>query len=227
MKFILGKKIGMTQVFNQENQVIPVTLIEAGPCFVVQIKTKEKDGYSAVQIGFDKLNDKKIKKSQKSKAFRYLKEFSQNGLKINDEINISAFNPGEIVNITGISKGKGFQGVIKRYGFAGMPASHGTKHTERAPGSIGSAFPERVFKGKKMGGRMGSDKITIQGLEIARVDEKNNLLAVKGAVPGKKGTLLEIIVIKEIEAVKEEKEGKLMADLEKQEADAGKKKDAK
>ncbi|NQV00537.1 MAG: 50S ribosomal protein L3 [Parcubacteria group bacterium] len=227
MKFILGKKIGMTQVFNQDGRVVPVTLIEAGPCFVLQIKTKEKDGYSAVQIGFEEIKEKRIKKSQKGKAFRYLKEFPKNDLKINDEINVSLFNPGEVVKVTGISKGKGFQGVVKRHGFAGMPASHGTKHTERAPGSIGSAFPERVVKGRKMAGRMGNDRIVVQGLKIADIDKENNLIAIKGAIPGRKGTLLEIVVTKEIKAVKEEKEEKLMADLEKQEADAQKKKAGK
>jgi len=125
------------------------------------------------------------------------------------------FNNGEIVNVSGISKGKGFQGVVKRHGFKGSPASHGTKHTLRAPGSIGSAWPQRVFKGKRMAGRMGSDRITVKGLEIIDIDKEDNLLAIKGAVPGKKGTLLEIVATKEIEAVKEEKQEKLVADLEK------------
>jgi len=202
MKFILGKKIGMTQIFNDYNNVIPVTIIKAGPCFVVQIKNKEKDGYEAVQIGFEEIKDGKAKKPQKGhfkkygleKNYRYLREFSDNKLKSGDEIKVNIFNSGEIVNVSGISKGKGFQGVVKRHGFKGSPASHGTKHTLRAPGSIGSAFPQRVFKGKRMAGRMGSDRITVQGLEIVDIDKENNLLAIKGAVPGKKGTLLEIIV---------------------------------
>lgn len=225
----------MTQVFNEKGQVVPVTLIEAGPCQVVQIKTKEKDGYQAVQIGFEEIKDKKIKKPQKGhfkkasleKGFRYLREFKEKDLKVGDKIKVAIFNPGEIVKIAGISKGKGFQGVVKRHGFAGMPATHGTKHTERAPGSIGSAFPQRVWKGKKMAGRMGSDRIMIQGLKIVQVDEENNLLAIKGAVPGRKGTLLEIVVTKEIKAVEGEKEEKLIADLEQKEREAVRKKRGK
>jgi len=205
MKFILGKKSGMTQIFNKKGHVIPVTLIEAGPCFAIQNKTKEKDGYQSVQIGFEEIKDRKTKKPQKGhfkkanleKNFRYLREFKNSNLKTGQKIDVSLFNPGEIVRVTGISKGKGFQGVVKRHGFSGFPASHGTKHGLRAPGSIGSAWPQRVFKGRKMAGRMGSDRITVQGLEIAQVDKDNNLLAIKGAVPGKRGTLLEIIVTKE------------------------------
>ncbi len=195
----------MTQIFNKKGHVIPVTLIEAGPCFAIQNKTKEKDGYQSVQIGFEEIKDRKTKKPQKGhfkkanleKNFRYLREFKNSNLKTGQKIDVSLFNPGEIVRVTGISKGKGFQGVVKRHGFSGFPASHGTKHGLRAPGSIGSAWPQRVFKGRKMAGRMGSDRITVQGLEIAQVDKDNNLLAIKGAVPGKRGTLLEIIVTKE------------------------------
>ncbi len=208
MKFILGKKIGMTQIFNKGGQVIPVTLIEAGPCQVVQIKTKEKDGYQAVQIGFA----------------GHLREFKAKDLKIGQQIDASIFQEGEIVKIAGISKGKGFQGVVKRHGFSGFPASHGTKHGLRAPGSIGSSFPERVWKGKKMAGRMGAERVMVQGLKIVQVDKENNLLAIKGAIPGRKGTLLEIVTTKEIEAVKEEREEKLIADLEKKDAQVEKKK---
>ncbi|MBU1177224.1 50S ribosomal protein L3 [Patescibacteria group bacterium] len=228
MKFILGKKIGMTQIFSDNNNVVPVTLIKAGPCFVVQVRNQEKDGYEAVQIGFEEINDNKTKKPQKGhfkkhgleKNYRYLREFSDNKFKSGDKIDVSLFNNGEIVSISGISKGKGFQGVVKRHGFKGSPASHGTKHTLRAPGSIGSAFPQRVFKGKRMAGRMGSDRVTINGLEIINVSKEDDLLAIKGAVPGKPGTLLEIIVTKEIEAVKEEKQEKLIDDLERKEAEA-------
>ncbi len=208
MKFILGKKIGMTQIFNKDGQVIPVTLIEAGPCQVVQVKTKEKDGYQAVQIGFA----------------GHLREFKAKDLKIGQQIDASIFQEGEIVKIAGISKGKGFQGVVKRHGFSGFPASHGTKHGLRAPGSIGSSFPERVWKGKKMAGRMGAERVMVQGLKIVQVDKENNLLAIKGAIPGRKGTLLEIVTTKEIEAVKEEREEKLIADLEKKDAQVEKKK---
>jgi large subunit ribosomal protein L3 len=232
MKFILGKKIGMSQVFNKDGQVVPVTLIEAGPCQVVQVKNKEKDGYQAVQIGFEEIKDKQVKKPQKGhfkkagleKNFRYLREFRESSLEVGQQIDVSLFQEGEVVKVAGISKGKGFQGVVKRHGFAGFPASHGTKHGLRAPGSIGSAFPQRVFKGKKMAGRMGGERVTVRGLEIVQIDKENNLLAVKGAVPGKKGTLLEIVAIKEIEAVEEEKQEKLVADLEKQEAEAREKK---
>jgi large subunit ribosomal protein L3 len=222
MKFILGKKIGMTQTFSKEGRFIPVTLIEAGPCQVVQVKTKDKDGYQAVQVGFEKIDEKKVKKSQKNKPFRFLKEFSGNNLKDGDQIDVSVFNPGEIVKVIGFSKGKGFQGVVKRHGFAGFSATHGTKHGERAPGSIGSAFPERVFKGKKMAGRTGNQRIVAQGLEVVEIDQKNNLLAVKGAVPGRKGTFLEISVTKEIAAVEEEKKEKLVAQLEQEEKEAQK-----
>jgi len=222
----------MTQVFNEKGQVVPVTLIEAGPCSVVQVRTKEKDGYSAVQIGFGEIKDKKIKKPQKGhfkkanleKGFRYLMEFPDNDLKIGDKIDVSIFQEGEIVKVTGISKGKGFQGVVKRHGFSGFPASHGTKHGLRAPGSIGSSFPERVWKGKKMAGRMGGERVAVQGLKIVQIDKENNLLAVKGAVPGKKGVLLEIIATKEIETVREEKQDKLVADLKQKDAKAGEKK---
>jgi large subunit ribosomal protein L3 len=220
MKFILGKKIGMSQVFNEQGKVIPVTLVEAGPCWVVQVKNQEKDDYSAVQIGFEAKKDKHTNKAQQGhfkkaglkKNFRYLKEFKAEGLKVGDKIDVGIFNPGEIIKVSGISKGKGFQGVVKRHGFAGFPATHGTKHGLRAPGSIGSAFPQRVFKGKKMAGRMGSDRVTVQGLKVVQIDKENNLLAVKGAVPGKRGILLEIVATKEIEMPKEEKKEEKVAE---------------
>ena len=214
MKFILGKKLGMSQIFNEQGKVIPVTLVEAGPCHVIQVRTQEKDGYSAVQIGFESKKDKHTNKAQqghfkKSGAqgnFRYSREFQAEDLKVGDKIDVGIFNPGEIVRVSGISKGKGFQGVVKRHGFSGANATHGTKHNERAPGSIGSAWPQRVFKGKKMAGRMGSDRVTVKGLEIIEVDKDQNILAINGALPGRKGTLLEIVVIKEINIPKEEKE---------------------
>lgn len=191
--------MGMSRIFD-ENKVVPVTLIEAGPCPVVQVKEKEKDGYEAVQIGFEEIKDKKVKMPQKGhfkkagldKCFHYLREYEGEGLKAGDTIDVSIFAKGDKVKVSGVSKGKGFQGVVKRHGFKGGPASHGHKHNLRAPGSIGSRFPQRVFKGMRMAGRMGNQRISVKGLVVADVDKENNLLAVRGAVPGRKGTLLEI-----------------------------------
>lgn len=192
----------MSQIFDEKGNVVPVTVVEAGPCYVTQVKTNEKDGYKAIQIGFEKLKkEKKIKKPQKGKPYRYLREFRANGkrvenkeegIKIGDEINVSLFEKGEKIKISGNSKGKGFQGGVKKWGFHGQTATHGTKHEERTIGSIGSAFPQRVIKGKKMPGRMGGERVTVKNLKIAEIDTKNNLLIIKGAIPGRKGTLLEI-----------------------------------
>ena len=193
MKFILGTKIGMSQMFDKEGNQIPVTLIEAGPCFVTQIKTKDKDKYTAIQIGFKKIEkSKKIKKTMKGKEFRYLREFENGESRVGDEIDVSVFQEGDIVKISGVSKGKGFAGVVKRWGFHGRPKTHGTKHEERTPGSVGATTPERVIKGKKMAGRMGGERITVKNLKIVKVDISNNLIVVKGAVPGRRGTPLEI-----------------------------------
>ena len=202
VKFILGKKLGMSQIYSKDENVIPVTIIEAGPCFITQIRTEEKDKYFAVQIGFEKLKDKKIKRPQKDRPYRYLREFSifnsqfskENppSLKMGDKITVDIFKKGDVVKISGTSKGRGFQGVVKRHGFKGGPASHGHRHVLRRPGSIGSSFPERVLKGKKMPGQMGAERVTVRGLKIVKVDLENNLLAVKGAVPGANGGLVEI-----------------------------------
>lgn len=197
MKFILGKKIGMSQIFDKDGNIVPVTVIEAGPCFVTQIKNIEKDGYSAVQIGFGDLKTKKVKKSQKDKLFKYIREFKIKGeekreLKKGDKIDISIFVEGERIKISSISKGRGFQGVVKRHGFKGGPASHGHKHSLRKPGSIGSSFPERVPKGRRMAGHMGVKRTTIKNLKIVLVDVDNNLLAITGAVPGPSSGLIEI-----------------------------------
>jgi len=196
MKFILGKKIGMTQIFDKEGKTIPVTLIEAGPCFVTQIKTKEKDKYIAVQIGFIP-KKKNVKKTEKGKEFRFLKEYKiselpEEELKIKDKIDVSVFQEGNRVKVSGLSKGKGFAGAVKRWGFSGRDKTHGVKHEHRTVGSVGSTDAARVFKGKKMPGRMGSERTTVKNLKIVKIDPENNLLAVKGALPGKKGTLLEI-----------------------------------
>ncbi len=184
----------MSQVF-KDDKVIPVTLIEAGPCFVTQIKTKEKDKYNAIQIGFIKKKEKKIKKTEKGKGFKYLKEFKDDDIskyKVGQEIRVDIFKIGEKVNVSGISKGKGFAGVVKRWGFKGMPATHGTKHDARHPGSIGATAPQRVLKGKKMAGRMGGKRVTIKNLEVIEVNPEKNLLVLKGAVPGARNSLLEI-----------------------------------
>jgi len=197
MKFILGQKLGMSQIFDEKGNQIPVTVIEAGSCEVLQIKTKEKDKYEAVQIGFQKIEKtKRIKKTMKGKEFRYLKEFKNGEYKVGDKIDVSVFQEGDIVKVSGISKGKGFAGVVKRWGFHGRPATRGTKHELRTPGSVGSSFPERVIKGRKGPGRMGFERVTIKNLKVVKVDPDNNLLAVRGAVPGRKGTLLEVRSIK-------------------------------
>ena len=193
----------MSQIF-KENKVLPVTLIEAGPCFVTQIKTKEKDGYEAVQIGFEKLKPKKLKKPEKRKPFRYLREFrvNESGIKNNEsgiknyelgqKIDVSIFKEGDKLKISGVSKGKGFQGVVKKWGFAGRDATHGVKHEKRTLGSVGTSWPERVLRGKKMPGRMGAERVTVKNLEVVKIDRENNIMAVKGAIPGRRGTLLEI-----------------------------------
>jgi len=204
MKFILGKKLEMSQIFDDKGNVVPVTLIEAGPCYITQIKTKERDKYEAIQIGFEKLKDKKVKKPQKDRPYRYLREFSipldakrtplrvASQFSIKDKIDVSVFKEGDKVKISGVSKGKGFAGAVKKWGFHGQTATHGTKHEERTIGSIGSMFPQRVIKGRKMPGRMGAERITVKSLKIVKIDPESNLLAVKGAVPGRRGTLLEI-----------------------------------
>jgi len=198
MKFILGKKIEMSQLFNEKGKVIPVTLIEAGPCYITQIKNKEKDKYEAVQLGFEKITkEKKIKKTMKGKEYKYIREYKideniSRQLKVGDEIDVTTFQEGDKVKISGISKGKGFQGAVKRWGFHGRNATHGVKHEQRTLGSVGSSYPERVIKGRKMPGRMGAERVTVKNLKIAKIDKENNLLAVKGAIPGRRGTLLEI-----------------------------------
>jgi len=195
MKFILGLKLGISQIFDEKGSPVPVTLIEAGPCVITQIKTKERDGYEAIQVGFKKIEkEKKIKKPMKKKPFRWLREFKNKieEFKLGQIVDVSIFQEGNLVKICGLSKGKGFAGVVKRWGFHGRPATHGTKHELRTPGSTGTSIPERVIKGRKMAGRMGFGRITIKNLNVVKVDKENNLLAVKGAVPGRKGTLLEI-----------------------------------
>jgi len=198
MKFILGTKEKMTQLFDKEGKIIPATIIKAGPVKITQIKTKEKDGYEAVQVGFGA--KKKITKPLKGHLkdlgnFRWLKEFKiKNGkemnLKVGDEIKVEIFNEGEKVKVIGKSKGKGFQGVVKRHGFHGSDASHGTKDRLRAPGSIGATHPQHVIKGRKMAGHTGLKRITLKNVEVLKVDKENNLIYLKGAIPGNKGSLV-------------------------------------
>ncbi|MDP3731377.1 MAG: 50S ribosomal protein L3 [bacterium] len=196
MKFILGKKMGMSQIFEEDGLVIPVTVISAEPMKVTQLKSEDKDGYAAIQVGSG--SKKKLSKPLQGHLkelgkLRHLKEVrGQSDLKTGDIVDVSVFNPGDMVKVTGISKAKGFQGAMKRHGFHGMPASHGHKHVKRHVGSIGQRFPQHTLKGMRMAGRMGGERVTTRGLKVIKVDRDNNLLAIKGAVPGRKGTLLEI-----------------------------------
>jgi len=196
MKYILGNKIGMSQLFEKNGKLTPVTLVVVGPCYVLQKKNKEKDGYEAIQIGFKKIEKKdRIGKSMKGKEYKFIKECriqGEDSLNVGDEINASIFEKGQIVKVSGRSKGKGFQGGVKRHNFHGRNATHGVKHEQRKIGSTGTRFPQHVIKGRKMPGRMGFENTTVKNLEIMKVDKENNLLIIKGAVPGTKRTLLEI-----------------------------------
>jgi large subunit ribosomal protein L3 len=194
MAMLLGKKVGMTRVYDESGRLIPVTVIQAGPCKVVQVKTAEKEKYAAVQLGFEERDAKKVKKpiqghfaKAQVAAFRYLREFlvpDPGAFQVGQEITVEAFKVGDRVDITGISKGKGFMGVMKRWHFRGGPATHGSMF-HRAPGSIGaSSYPSRVWPGQKMGGHMGNRKATLQNLEVVDIRPRQNLLLVKGAVPG-------------------------------------------
>jgi len=187
----------MTQVFDH-GRMIPVTLVETKPCEVLQVKTKEKDGYCAIQIGFDKITkEKRIKKTMKGKEYRYLKEIrvSESDLKnykVGDSF-ASDFIEGDKIKVAGISKGKGFSGAVKKWGFKGrLSSTHGTKHELRTIGSTGQSGPGRLFKGRKMAGRMGSERATVKNLRIIKIDKDNNLMAINGAIPGIRGTLIEL-----------------------------------
>ena len=199
-KAILGKKLGMTQIFAEDGTLVPVTVIEAGPCSVVQKKTVEIDGYSAVQVGFVDKKEKKANKPEKGhfakagvSVKRYVKEFKLDGaadMNVGDEIKVDAFESGEMIDVTGTSKGHGYAGTIKRWGTHRGPMTHGS-HYHRGPGSLGAcSSPSRVFKGKKLPGHYGVDTVTIQNLDLVKVDTERNLLLVKGSVPGPKGGLL-------------------------------------
>lgn len=199
-KVIIGKKVGMTQIFDENGRVIPVTVVQAGPCRIVQKKTEEKDGYKAIQLGFEEISDKKLNKPQKGHfakakvpSFRYLKEFRVNDpeeYEVGQEIKADIFAQDELVDVTGISKGKGFAGGIKRHGFQRGPMAHGSKY-HRRPGSLGAKGPARVFKGRKLPGRMGASRVTVKNVMVKGVDASQNILLVRGALPGpKKGMLL-------------------------------------
>ncbi len=183
-------------MFDKNGKMTPVTLISAGPCFVLQKKNKEKEGYEALQIGFTKIEKKnKITKSMKGKEYKNIKEVrgTDENLKTGDEINVTAFEEGDKVKVSGMSKGKGFQGGVKRHGFHGkLSATHGNKHEHRTLGSTGSRFPQHVIKGRKMPGRMGYERTSVKNLKVMKIDKESNLLVLKGAVPGRTGALLEI-----------------------------------
>lgn len=199
-KGMIGKKIGMTQLFARDGKLIPVTVIQATPCPVVQKKTADRDGYNAVQLGFEAVKAERANKPaaghfKKAGAAptRYLREFrleNSDGLELGQSVSIDIFKPGDKIDVVGVSKGKGFQGGVKRHHYKGGGASHGSMH-HRAPGSIGaSSFPSRVFKGQRLPGHMGQDRVTILGLEIIDVKKEQSLLLVKGAVPGAKNGLV-------------------------------------
>ncbi|MGA0078328.1 MAG: 50S ribosomal protein L3 [Candidatus Nanopelagicales bacterium] len=201
VKGILGEKLGMTQVWDENNKVVPVTVIKAGPCVVTQVRTAEKDGYSAIQLGFGAVDPRKVNKPDAghfAKASvtprRYITELRTSNAgeyTLGQELTAETFQAGEIVDVTGTSKGKGFAGVMKRHGFHGLRASHGVKRKHRSPGSIGAcATPGRVFKGIRMAGRMGNDRITTQNLKVQSVDAEKGLLLIKGSVPGPQGALV-------------------------------------
>jgi large subunit ribosomal protein L3 len=197
---LLGRKIGMTQIFNATGEVIPVTVIEAGPCVVTQVRTQDRDGYEAVQIGFGDIKPKSLTKPQQGhlkgagRLVRYLREFEADAPEehqVGDVLNVDLFTVGQIVDVTGTSKGRGFQGVMKRHGFRGGPKTHGQSDRARAPGSIGAGTtPGRVWKNTRMAGRMGNKRVTVQNLQVVEVLPEQHLLLVRGSVPGAKNGLL-------------------------------------
>jgi large subunit ribosomal protein L3 len=203
MKGIIGKKLGMTQVFDPKGNVIPVTVIEAGPCYITQIRTADKDGYTAVQLGYGAAEPKRLTKGQLGHlqkkslpALRVLREFrlrdgDAQDLAEGSEIKVDVFEQGQKVDVIGTTKGRGWAGAIKRHGFHRQRRTHGQSDRERAPGSVGMcALPGRTIKGKKMAGHMGDERVTIQNLEVVRVDAENNLLAVRGSIPGARGGIV-------------------------------------
>ena len=201
VKAIIGKKAGMTQIFDSNGKVIPVTVIEAGPCIVIQKKTGEKDGYDSIQLGFHDINEHKLTKPEQGHvkkagvtAKKHLKEFrldDASALNVGDELKADVFAEGDRVDVTGISKGKGYAGVIKRHGAGRTPTSHGGGPVHRHAGSMGSGTdPSRIFKGKMGAGHMGAEQVTIQNLDVVKVDAELNMIAVRGAIPGAKGSIV-------------------------------------
>ena len=206
MKAILGQKVGMSQVFSSEGEVVPVTLISVEPNIITLRRFKDKDGYAAVQLALPRKKEvkkdgerhnegglQKGKPGELKRRFMARREFPIEMDEKESVLTVKQFEVGDKVFVVGTSKGKGFQGVVKRHGFKGGPASHGHRHSLRKGGSIGSAYPQHVFKGKRMAGRMGSDRVTVKNLSIVWIDEEKNVLAVKGAVPGAKGSVVEVI----------------------------------
>jgi len=200
MKFILGRKLNMSQIYDASGAAIPVTLVVARGNVVTQVRTKAVDGYEAVQVGEGERNANRINKAQKGHFkdlgnFASINEFRVEApaVKEGDKIELSQFAVGDVITVSAISKGKGFQGVVKRHGFGGGPRSHGQKHSEREPGSIGGGLRTRVPVGMRMAGRMGSDRITVKNLKVAHIDADENIMYVAGAIPGKRGTLVEIV----------------------------------
>ena len=202
LKGLIGKKIGMTQIFDEEGNAVPITLIEAGPCYVTQVREMSKDTYSAVQLGFDEIKPARLTGGQLghlnqagAPPLRFLREFrvKDHDLKVGDKVTADIFELGDFVDVIGVSKGKGFAGAMKRHNFRGGPITHGQSDRQRAVGSIGATSGTgRVFKGKRMPGRMGNERVTIQNLKVALVDGERNLIGVRGTVPGAKGGLVMI-----------------------------------
>lgn len=197
MDAILGKKVGMTQIFDERGEIVPVTLVEAGPCYITQVKAEEKDGYTALQLGFGET--KRLNKPQRGHlkelpSLRYLREVrvkDVQGYQVGQKFDAGLFSVGDLVDVIGISKGKGFAGVMKRHGFRGGPATHGQSDRARAPGSIGATTtPGHVFKGLRMAGRMGNERVTVQNLKVVLVDPERNLLGLRGSIPGNRGGLV-------------------------------------
>lgn len=201
---LIGKKTGMSRIFDEHGNVIPVTIVEAGPCFITQIKTAESDGYNALQLGFGERKEKQTNKplnghfvnakvSPKQFLFEF-RDFALNNAALGSEINVDLFKVGDKVDLKGISKGKGFQGVMRRHHFGGGSQTHGQSDRQRAPGSIGSSsYPSRVFKGQRMAGRMGADNVTVKNLKIVLIDKEQNLIYIKGSIPGHYNGIVKIV----------------------------------